>query len=80
MLPWPLGLSDAQYREYLAAKLAIFTWDGANDSAQELLTRLFPGSTMTNNCNGTVAVHTVSALQADQKLFPLPAGVKANIS
>ncbi len=80
MLPRPAGLTDAQYREYLTAKLGMFFWDGANDSAQELLTKLFPGSTISDNCNGTVSVHTVSALQSDQELFPLPAGVQAIIS
>ncbi len=75
MLPRPEGLTDVQYREYLTAKLGMFFWDGANDSAQELLTKLFPGSTISDNCNGTVGVHTVSALQSDQKLFPLPAGI-----
>ncbi len=80
MLPRPAGLTDVQYREYLAARLAMFGWDGANDTAQGLLTRLFPGSTIADNCNGTVSVHTVSALQSDQKLFPLPAGVQAIIS
>ena len=80
MLPRPAGLTDVQYREHLAAKLAMFGWDGANDTAQALLTRVFPGSTMADNCNGTVNVHTVSVLQSDQKLFPLPAGVQAIVS
>ncbi len=80
MLPRAEGLTDVEYREYLAARLAMFGWDGANDTAQELLTKLFPGSTIADNCNGTVNVHTVSSLQSDQKLFPLPAGVQAIIS
>ena len=80
MLPRPEGLTDVQYREYLTAKLGMFFWDGANDSAQEMLTKLFPGSTISDNCNGTVGVHTVSALQSDQKLFLLPAGVQAIVS
>ncbi len=75
MLPRPAGLTDAEYQEYLTAKLGMFTWDGANDTAQQLLTKLFPGSTIADNCNGTVNVHTVSVLQSDQKLFPLPAGI-----
>ena len=80
MLPRPAGLSDTEYRTYLSAKLVLFTWDGANDSAQSLLTRLFPGSTLCDNCNGTVTIHPVSALQADQQIYPLPTGVRAIIN
>ena len=80
MLPRPEGLNDADYRIYLSARLVLFTWDGANDSAQALLTRLFPGSTFCDNCNGTVTIHPVSILQSDQKIYPLPAGVRAIIS
>ena len=80
MLPRPSGLSDDQYREYLAARLAMFGWDGANDTAQQLLTKLFPGSTISDNCDGTVGVHTVSDLQADQRLYPVPAGIQVAVS
>ena len=80
MLPRPEGLSDTDYRTYLAARLALFTWDGSNDSAQTLMTRLFPGSTIRDNCNGTVTVYPVSSLQEEQKLYPVPAGVRAIIS
>ena len=61
-------------------KLVLFTWDGSNDTAQSLLSRLFPGSTICDNCNGTVTIHPVSALQSDQKIYPLPAGVRVIIS
>ena len=80
MLPRPEGLSDADYRVYLSAKLVLFTWDGANDSAQSLLSCLFPGSTLCDNCNGTVTIHPASTLQSDQKIYPLPAGVRAILS
>ena len=80
MVPRPEGLSDTDYRTYLSAKLVLFTWDGANDSAQAFLTRLFPGSTICDNCNGTVTIHPVSMLQSDQKIYPLPAGVRAILS
>ena len=76
----PESLSDADYRTYLSAKLTLFTWDGSNDSAQTLMTRLFPGSTIRDNCNGTVTVYPGSSLQEEQKLYPVPAGVRAIIS
>ena len=77
MLPRPEGLSDADYRQVLRAKLALLAWDGANDSAQELADRLFPGSAYCDNCDGTVTVACTSALQAEHRLYPLPAGVRA---
>ena len=73
----PEGMTDADWRQMLAAKLSLWTWDGANDTAQELLSRIFPGSTICDNQNGTVTVHPVSTLQSEQKLYPLPAGVRA---
>ncbi len=80
MLPRPEGMSDEDYRSCLAAKLLLYTWDGANDSAQALLSRMFPGSTIRDNCDGTVTVHPVSSLQEEQKLYPVPAGIRAIIS
>ena len=80
MLPRLAGLSDTDYRTYLSAKLILFTWDGANDTAQALLTRLFPGSTLCDNCNGTVTIHPVSTLQSAQQIYPLPAGARAIIN
>ncbi len=79
-VPRPEGMTDADFRQVIAAKLALFPWDGANDTAQEILSRVFPGSTICDNQDGTVTVHTVSALQAEQKLFPLPAGVRAIVN
>ncbi len=79
MLPRPEGLTDVQYREYLAARLAMFGWDGANNTAQELMTKLFTGSTISDNCNGTVGVHVVSELQAEQRLYPVPAGIQVAV-
>ena len=73
----PEGLPDADYRTYLLAKFTLWTWDGTNETAQPLLDRIFPGSTISDNGNGTVTVHTVSPLQETYSLYPLPAGVLA---
>ena len=73
----PDGMSDADYRQVLAAKLSLWTWDGANDTAQALLSRIFPGSMICDNQNGTVTVHPVSALQSGRQLYPLSAGIRA---
>ena len=72
----PDGMTDANYRQVLLAKLSLWTWDGANDTVQELLSRIFPDSTICDNQNGTVTVHPVSAQQSAQQLYPIPAGVR----
>ncbi len=80
MFSRPEGMSDADYRACLLAKLLLYTWDGTNASAQSLMTSMFQGSTICDNCDGTVSVHPASDLQRDQKLYPLPAGIKAVVS
>lgn len=79
-VPRPNGMSDADYRKVLSVKLSIWNWDGANDTAQALLTENFPGSTICDNQNGTATIRVVSALQRDQALYPLPAGIQATIT
>ncbi len=76
MFPRPEGMSDADYRTCLLAKLLLYTWDGTNASAQSLMTSMFPESTICDNCNDTVTVHPASALQAENQLYPLPAGIR----
>ena len=74
-LPRPEGMPDEDYREYLLAKFALFTWDGTNETAQPLLESIFPGSILSDNGDGTVTVHSVSPLQEAFHLYPVPAGV-----
>ena len=74
-LPRPEGMADEDYRKYLLAKFALFTWDGTNETAQPLLESIFPGSTISDNGDGTVTVHPISALQEQSRLWPVPAGI-----
>ncbi len=76
-LPRPEGMADEDYRKYLLAKFALFTWDGTNETAQPLLESIFPGSTISDNGDGTVTVRPISALQAQYRLWPVPAGISA---
>jgi len=76
-LPRPEGLADEDYRQYLRAKFALFTWDGTNETAQPLLESIFPGSAISDNGDGTVTVRPVSPLQEAFHLYPVPAGVSA---
>ena len=76
-LPRPEGLPDEDYRTDLLAKFALWTWDGTSETAQPLLDSIFPGSTLSDNGDGTVTVHTVSQLQETFCLYPLPAAILA---
>ena len=75
--PRPDGMTDADYRIYLLAWLYLVNWNGTNETAQAVLSSAFPGSTISDNVNGTVTVHAVDPMQEEYGLYPLPAGVGA---
>ena len=79
MFTRPDGMTDEDYRACLRAKLLLYTWDGTNNTSQALMARLFPGSTICDNCDGTVIVHPATALQSENHLYPVPAGIRAII-
>ncbi len=62
---------DREFRAYILAKLALWTWDGTNETVQEVLDLALPGTRMTDNGDGTVTV------TGDRDLVPVPAGIKA---
>ena len=64
---------DETFRHYLLAKLALWTWDGTNKTVPEVLDIALPGSTQTDNGDGTV---TVTGAMMAEKVFPVPAGIK----
>ena len=76
----PEGMTDSDYRLLLQAKLILWTWDGANDTAQGIMDRICPGSMICDNCDGTVTVHPGSQLQEGYELWPVAAGVRAIVS
>ena len=63
---------DREFRAYILAKLALWTWDGTNETAQDVLDLALPGTRMTDNGDGTVTV------TGNRNLVPVPAGVKIN--
>ena len=67
-------VSDEAFREYLLAKLALWTWDGTNKTVPDVLAVALPGSSQLDNRDGTVTVNTESNLLPG-KVFPVPAGV-----
>ena len=71
--------TDAQFRQYLLAKLALWGWDGTNEGVPAVLEAGLPGNTEKDNCNGTVTVSPGTGLPAPMKdLAPVPAGVRVN--
>ena len=69
------NVSDEAFRQYLLAKLALWTWDGTNKTVSEVLHMALPGCTQTDNGNGTVTITGENGERA-AKVAPYTAGVK----
>ena len=68
---------DEAFRRYVLAKLALWTWDGINDTVPAVLEAASPGSILTDNGDGTVTINPGGTLPMGVKeLFPVPAGVR----
>ncbi len=67
------GVSDEAFRRYVLAKLALWTWDGTNETVPAVLEAASPGSILTDNGDGTVMVNGGSVL-------PIPAGIGKTIN
>ena len=65
---------DETFRQYLLAKLALWTWDGTNKTVPEVLGIALPGSTQTDNGDGTVSITGLFPTELE-KSFPIPAGI-----
>ena len=65
---------DEAFRQYLLAKLALWSWDGTNKTVPEVLGIALPGSTQTDNGDGTVSITGSSPVEVS-KVFPIPAGI-----
>ncbi len=71
------AVSDADFRTFLLAKLALWGWDGTNENIPAVLAAGLPGSTLTDNLDGTVTLTPAQSLPAPAaELFPVPAGVQ----
>ena len=68
-------MPDETFRQYLLAKLALWTWDGTNKTVPEVLGIALPGSTQTDNGDGTVSITGINGEVAG-KVIPIPAGTK----
>ena len=74
-----VNVQDESFRQYLLAKLALWTWDGINQTVPEVLGIALPGSTQVDCRDGTVTVNIENNLPPE-KVFPVPAGVKIVIN
>ena len=64
------GMADEAFRQYLLAKLLLWTWDGTNEGVPAVLPQ---GVTLSDNGDGTVSV-TPAGIRAD--ILPVPAGIR----
>lgn len=69
------GIPDETFRRYLLAKLALWTWDGTNETVPDVLAAALPGCTQRDNGDGTVTVTGTGTLPAGS-VFPVPAGIR----
>lgn len=66
------GMGDEAFRQFLLAKLTLWTWDGTNEKVPAALSAQ-PGVTVTDHANGMVSV---SPAGTDPELVPVPAGIR----
>ena len=66
---------DTEYRQYLLGKLALWRWNGTNETVPDVLAAALPGVTWNDPCDLSV---TFSA--GPEALLPVPAGISVNIS
>ena len=62
--------SDTDYRQFLLGKLALWRWDGTNETVPEVLSAALPGVTWNDPCNLSVTFST-----GPEALLPVPAGI-----
>ena len=69
---------DEEYREMIRAKLALWRWDGTNETVSVALAESFPGKNIAISDNGdcTVTVTGTGSIAAPAEMLPVPAGVK----
>ena len=66
------NVPDGAFRQHIGGKLALRRWDGTNGTAQAALEETLPGSTETDNQDGTVTVSPAGR----KDLVPVSAGVR----
>ena len=67
------SLSDEEYRELIRSKLALWRWNGTNETVPAVLAEAFPGQDVSLTDNGDCSVTVNELFTVD--MLPVPAGV-----
>ena len=66
------GQTDEDYRKNLKGGLAVWRWDGTNETVRGVLEEAYPGETVTLRDNGDMTV----TVNGGGENLPVPAGVR----
>ena len=69
-------VSDADFRQYVRAKLVLWSWDGTNKTVPEVLEDEGITKTLTDNMDSTVGISAAGSAPPGD-VFPVPAGFTA---
>ena len=72
------SLSDEGYRELIRSKLALWRWNGMNETVPSVLAEAFPEQDVSLMDNGDCSVTVNETISAN--LLPVPAGVSLRVS
>ena len=77
-----IACTDADFRAYLLAKLALWTWDGTDRDVPTVLARAGITKSQTDRMDGTVGISLSGTMpRAEARLvFPYPAGILGNMN
>lgn len=69
--------TDEDFRAYLLAKLALWSWDGSNQSVPGILARAGITKRQTDRMDGTVGISSAGEMPRAEarQVFPYPAGI-----
>ena len=70
--------SDAEYRELIRSKLALWRWNGTNETVPAVLAEAFPEQDVSLADNGDCSVTVNETIGSD--LLPVPAGVSLRVA
>ena len=77
-------VTDDKFRDFIKKKLILWTWDGRNETMKSVLDKIRSAASIVEGSSACIvgvfnaSPHTLPASVKD--LFPIPAGVKANVN
>lgn len=74
-------VSDEAFRQYVLAKLSLWTWDGTNKKVTDVLDLALAECCLDDNEDGSVAITANGEIPVKVKeLLPVPAGIEINLN